>query len=127
MKIDHIAMYVCDLEGARDFFVRYFGAKPNAGYHNVQTGFRSFFLSFDDNVRLEVMTKPQMTDGEKERNRTGFIHLSFSVGSKEQVDTLTAQLKTDGFEVADGPRTTGDGYYESCIVGFESNLIEITV
>ena len=112
MKIDHIAIYVCDLEGARDFFVRYFGAKPNAGYHNV---------------RLEVMTKPQMTDGEKERNRTGFIHLSFSVGSKEQVDTLTAQLKTDGFEVTDGPRTTGDGYYESCIVGFEGNLIEITV
>lgn len=87
----------------------------------------SFFLSFDDNVRLEVMTRPQMTDGEKERNRKGFIHLSFSVGSKEQVDTLTAQLKTDGFEVADGPRTTGDGYYESCIVGFEGNLIEITV
>ena len=56
------------------------------------------------------MTKPQMTDGEKERNR---IHLSFNVGSKEQVDTLTAQLKTDGFEVTDGPRTTDDGYYES--------------
>ena len=120
-------LYVYTPEGARDFFVRYFGAKPNAGYHNVQTGFRSFFLSFDDNVRLEVMTRPQMTDGEKERNRKGFIHLSFSVGSKEQVDTLTAQLKTDGFEVADGPRTTGDGYYESCIVGFEGNLIEITV
>ena len=97
------------------------------GYHNIQTGSRSFFLSFDDNVRLEVMTKPQMADGEKEKNRMGFIHLSFSVGSKEQVDTLTAQLNTDGFEVADGPRTTGDGYYESCIVGFEGNLIEITV
>ena len=92
MKIDHIAIYVCDLEGARDFFVRYFGAKPNAGYHNVQTGFLSFFLSFDDNVRLEVMTRPQMTDGEKERNRKGFIHLSFSVGSKEQVDTLTCSV-----------------------------------
>lgn len=76
------------------------------GYHNIQTGSRSFFLSFDDNVRLEVMTKPQMADGEKEKNRTGFIHLSFSVGSKEQVDTLTALLKTDGFEVTDGPRTT---------------------
>ena len=104
------------------------GQSPIFGYHNIQTGSRSFFLSFGDNVRLEVMTKPQMTDGEKERNRTGFIHLSFSVGSKEQVDTLTAQLKTDGFEVADGPRTTGDGYYESSIVGFfEGNLIEITV
>ncbi|EHO72744.1 hypothetical protein HMPREF9140_00504 [Prevotella micans F0438] len=127
MKIDHIAMYVCDLEGARDFFVQYFGARSNTGYHNVRTGFRSFFLSFDDKTRLELMSKPQMTDSEKQRNRTGFIHLSFSIGSKEQVDELTAQLKADGFEVIDGPRTTGDGYYESCIVGFEGNLIEITV
>lgn len=127
MKIDHIAMYVCDLEGARDFFVQYFGARSNNGYHNVRTGFRSFFLSFDDKTRLELMSKPQMTDSEKQRNRTGFIHLSFSIGSKEQVDELTAQLKADGFEVIDGPRTTGDGYYESCIVGFEGNLIEITV
>ena len=127
MKIDHIAMYVCDLEGARDFFVQYFGARSNTGYHNVRTGFRSFFLSFDDKTRLELMSKPQMTDSEKQRNRTGFIHLSFSIGSKEQVDELTAQLKADGFEVIDGPRTTGDCYYESCIVGFEGNLIEITV
>ena len=127
MKIDHIAMYVCDLEGARDFFVQYFGARSNTGYHNVRTGFRSFFLSFDDKTRLELMSKPQMTDSEKQRNRTGFIHLSFSIGSKEQVDELTAQLKADGLEVIDGPRTTGDGYYESCIVGFEGNLIEITV
>ena len=127
MKIDHIAMYVCDLEGARDFFVQYFGARSNTGYQNVRTGFRSFFLSFDDKTRLELMSKPQMTDSEKQRNRTGFIHLSFSIGSKEQVDELTAQLKADGFEVIDGPRTTGDGYYESCIVGFEGNLIEITV
>lgn len=120
-------MYVCDLEGARDFFVQYFGARSNTGYHNVRTGFRSFFLSFDDKTRLELMSKPQMTDSEKQRNRTGFIHLSFSIGSKEQVDELTAQLKADGFEVIDRPRTTGDGYYESCIVGFEGNLIEITV
>ncbi len=127
MKIDHIAMYVCDLEGARDFFVRYFGAKSDAGYCNVQTGFRSFFLLFDGSTRLELMNRPQMEDPEKERNRTGFIHLSFNVGSKEQVDILTARLTADGFEVCDGPRTTGDGYYESCIVGFEGNLIEITV
>ena len=64
---------------------------------------------------------------EKVRERTGYAHLSFSVGSKERVDALTAQLKTDGFEVIDGPRTTGDGYYESAIVGFEGNLIEITI
>lgn len=127
MKIDHIAIYVCNLEGARDFFMQYFGAKSNEGYHNMRTDFRSFFLSFDDDTRLELMTRPQLADMEKVRERTGYAHLSFSVGSKERVDALTAQLKADGFEVVDGPRTTGDGYYESAIVGFEGNLIEITI
>ena len=127
MKIDHIAIYVCNLEGARDFFMQYFGAKSNEGYHNKRTDFRSFFLSFDDNTRLELMTRPQLADMEKVRERTGYVHLSFSVGSKERVDALTTQLKADGFEVVDGPRTTGDGYYESAIVGFEGNLIEITI
>lgn len=127
MKIDHIAIYVCNLEGARDFFMQYFGAKSNEGYHNKRTDFRSFFLSFDDDTRLELMTRPQLADMEKVRERTGYAHLSFSVGSKERVNALTAQLKADGFEVVDGPRTTGDGYYESAIVGFEGNLIEITI
>ena len=127
MKIDHIAIYVCNLEGARDFFMQYFGAKSNEGYHNMRTDFRSFFQSFDDNTRLELMTRPQLADMEKVRERTGYVHLSFSVGSKERVDALTTQLKADGFEVVDGPRTTGDGYYESAIVGFEGNLIEITI
>jgi glyoxalase len=127
MKIDHIAIYVCNLEGARDFFMQYFGAKSNEGYHNKRTDFRSFFLSFDDDTRLELMTRPQLADMEKVWERTGYAHLSFSVGSKERVDALTAQLKADGFEVVDGPRTTGDGYYESAIVGFEGNLIEITI
>ena len=127
MKIDHIAIYVCNLEGARDFFMQYFGAKSNEGYHNKRTDFRSFFLSFDDNTRLELMTRPQLADMEKVWERTGYAHLSFSVGSKERVNALTAQLKADGFEVVDGPRTTGDGYYESAIVGFEGNLIEITI
>ena len=127
MKIDHIAIYVCDLEGARNFFVRYFGAKSNDGYHNRRTNFRSFFLTFDDNTRLELMTRPEMAQMEKAMYRTGFAHLAFSVGSKQRVDQLTAQLKADGYAVIDGPRTTGDGYYESCIAGFEDNLIEITI
>lgn len=59
--------------------------------------------------------------------RTGFIHIAFSVGSKEKVDELTAQLKGDGYQVTSGPRTTGDGYYESCIVDLEGNQIEITI
>ena len=126
MKIEHIAMYVNDLEAARDFFVQYIGGTSNAGYHNPKTDFRSFFITFDDGSRLELMNKPELTDAPKAPNRTGYIHIAFSVGSKERVDELTETLHKAGYEVLSGPRTTGDGYYESCIVGIEGNQIEIT-
>ncbi len=127
MKIEHIAMYVNELEAARDFFVKYLGGVSNGGYHNETTGFRSFFVSFDDGARLEIMNKPSVEDIAKPVDRTGYVHIAFSVGSMAEVDRLTRRLREDGFEVLSGPRTTGDGYYESCIVGFEGNQIEITV
>ena len=126
VKIEHTAIYFNDLEGAKIFFCKYFDAKSNNLYHNPRTNFKSYFLSFEDGARLEIMTKPELDDAEKTLNRTGFIHLAFSVGSKAKVDELTAKLKNDGYEVISGPRTTGDGYYESCIIGFENNQIEIT-
>lgn len=127
MKIEHAAMYVNNLEAARDFFVNYLDGKANDGYQNKTTGFRSYFISFDGGARLEIMNKPQLDDAEKSANRTGYAHIAFSAGSKDAVDKLTERLKKDGFEVLSGPRTTGDGYYESCIIGIENNLIEITV
>jgi len=127
MKIEHIAMYVNDIEQAREFFMKYLDGKSNDGYHNAKTGFSSYFISFDEGARLEIMNKPDLADEEKSLNRTGFIHAAFSVGSKERVDELTQLLHADGYNVVSGPRTTGDGYYESCIVGIEGNQIEITV
>lgn len=127
MKIEHAAMYVTDLEGAKAFFETYLEAHSGDLYHNQKTGFRSYFLSFDDGARLEIMNHPEMQDEEKGLRRTGLIHLAFSTGSKEAVDSLTARLKNDGYEVLSGPRTTGDGYYESCIAVIEGNQIEITV
>lgn len=127
VKIEHAALYVNDLEGARSFFVNYLGAKSNDGYHNPKTGFRSYFLSFDGGARLEIMNRPTLADFPKEPARTGYAHIAFSVGSREAVDALTARLKADGYEVTGGPRTTGDGYYESCIAAVEGNLIELTV
>ena len=112
MKIEHIALYVNDLEGARDFFARYFGGQPGGLYHNKTTGFRSYFLTFADGARLELMTRPGLAD---------------PAGSREAVDALTARLAADGWPAVSGPRVTGDGYYESCVAGFEGNLIEITV
>lgn len=126
MKIEHIAMYVNELEAARDFFITYLGGRSNDGYHNKNTDFRSYFITFDDGSRLELMTRPGLDDQEKPLNRTGYAHIAFSIGSKDKVDSLTAELKDAGFEVVSGPRTTGDGYYESCIVAIEENQIEIT-
>lgn len=127
MRIEHVALCVNDLEAARDFFVKYLDGRSDGGYHNPNTGFRSYFIEFDGGARLEVMSKPGADDAPKAPNRAGWAHVAFSVGSRERVDELTARLKSDGYEVLSGPRTTGDGYYESCVVGPEGNQIEITV
>ena len=107
--------------------MKFFAQKTHDGYHNPRTDFRSYFLSFDGGARLELMNKPGMTDLPKALARTGYAHIAFSVGSKEKVDALTAELKAAGYEVIGVPRTTGDGYYESCILAIEQNQIEITV
>lgn len=127
MRIEHVAMYVNNLEKTKDFFISYFNAKSNGGYHNKNTDFKSYFLTFEGGARLEIMNKPHMEDIDKTLARTGLIHIAFSVGSKEKVEKLTDRLKQDGYKVISGPRTTGDGYYESCIIGIEGNQIEITV
>lgn len=126
IKIEHIAMYVNNLEGAKEFFEKYFNAKSNEKYHNIKTGFQSYFLIFNGGARLEIMSKPDVAADDKALTKTGYAHLAFSVGSRENVDNLTAQLKSDGYSVISGPRVTGDGYYESCVMGFENNLIEIS-
>ena len=127
MKIEHAALYVRDLEAAKEFFTRWFGAQAGAEYHNRTTDFRSYFLTFGDGARLELMNKPGMSDLPKPAVRTGYAHLAFSVGSREKVEELTARLEADGYEVLSGPRTTVDGYYESCVLAVELNQIEITV
>lgn len=100
-------------------------ASPIRGCHNGRKDFRACFLRFEDGFRLELMTRPGLSAGGQ--NRRGDTHLAFSVGSGEGIDHLTERLRRNGFQVLSGPRTTGDGYYESCVAGFEGNLIEITI
>lgn len=126
IRIEHTALYVRDLEAAREFYVKYFGGTANGGYHNERTGFRSYFLTFEGGSRLEIMTRPGMTEPGKPPFRTGWAHIAFSVGSREAVDSLTDRLRSDGYEITSAPRVTGDGYYESCVSDSEGNLIEIT-
>ena len=126
MRIEHLAMYVNDLEREKKFFETYFDAKAGEKYVHEEIGFSSYFLNFRDGARLELMHNTEMDDSEKSRKRTGFIHIAFAVDGKDDVDELTAKLKNDGYEVISGPRTTGDGYYESCVLDPEGNQIEIT-
>lgn len=125
MKINHLALYVKDLEGMKAFYKKYFNATENTKYHNPKTGLETYFLTFPGEARLEIMTRPDVSESEKKDMQAGYIHLAFSAGSKQKVDDLTHQLKEDGFTVLSGPRTTGDGYYESCVLDPENNQIEI--
>ncbi len=126
MKIEHIALYVKDLEVTKKYYEKYFDAKSNELYHNEKKGFKSYFLSFESGARLELMNVAELEKSDNNR-RTGFIHLAFSVSSEEKVKELTYEIQNDGFEVISNPRITGDGYYESCVLDPEGNLVEITV
>ncbi|MDF4203375.1 VOC family protein [Maribacter sp. SA7] len=127
MRIEHIAIWVTDLEAMRTFYEMYFNAVAGDKYHNPTKKFTSYFLSFKDGARLEIMHKPSIQVAKNNAVHTGFIHFAISVGSKEQVDLLTEKLRKDGFTIAGEPRTTGDGYYESVILDPEGNQIEITI
>ena len=128
MKIEHIALFCKDLERMRQFFIDHFEAVSNELYHNPRTGLRTYILTFPDGgARLELMQRPNTIDADPSKPNTGFIHVSFAVGSKKAVDAKTIELCDAGYQVTSEPRTTGDGYYESCILGPEGIQIEITV
>jgi lactoylglutathione lyase len=129
MKIEHLAIWVKDLEKTKAFYEKYFQARSGEKYHNPKKQFESYFLSFADGPRLELMHRPDLKVFIKDRHQEfiGLAHFAISVGSKEKVDTLTEHLRKDGYEVIGEPRTTGDGYYESVVLDPEGNRIEITI
>lgn len=125
MKIEHIAIYVNDLEKSRDFYCRYFEGKASAKYENPTKRFSSYFISFDDGCRLELMHQP-FRSGKNARENLGLHHFAFSAGSEEKVNELTELLRLEGYDIIGEPRVTGDGYYESIILDPDGNLVEIT-
>ena len=127
MRIDHAALFCRDLEQMRQFFIDYFDARSNEQYHNPRTGLRTYILSFTEgSTRLELMLRPDVQDADPSQPAIGYVHLSFAVGSRKGVNLLTRRLAADGYTVTSGPRTTGDGYYESSILGPEGIQIEVT-
>ncbi len=128
MKIEHLAIWSRNIEELKDFYIRYFGAVANNKYVNPNKGFASYFLRFDSGARLEIMQQTGIPENKNDpiEQATGLIHFAMSVGSKQAVDELTTKLVDDGYQLLDGPRTTGDGYYESVILDPENNRVEIT-
>ncbi len=129
MHIEHLALWTPDLERSRDFYCRWFGAQDGQLYHNQRNGFRSYFLSFPQGPRLELMQMPGIpaNANDIDRQALGLIHFAVSLGSEPAVDNLTAQLRAAGHRVVSGPRRTGDGYYESCVLDPDGNRLELTV
>lgn len=125
MRVEHIAIYVKNLEITKAFYEKYFSVKSNCKYTNAQ-GFSSYFLCFEDGARLEIMTRPALNKS-GELPCFGYAHIAISLGSLQKVDELTRRLDKDGYDVISYPRTTGDGYYESIIADPDGNRIEITI
>jgi len=128
MKIEHLAIWVKDLEAMKDFYIKYFQLTSNEKYYNPKKKFSSYFLTFDNGARLELMQRPDVTGFiENADVKLGLTHFAISVGSKEKVDELTEEIRRAGFKIVGEPRTTGDGYYESVIADLEGNHVELTV
>jgi lactoylglutathione lyase len=126
MQIEHIAIWVKDIDKTADFYAKYFGAEIGASYHNPKTGFRGRFITFQYGARIEIMTHPDITVNPAP-NTYGYAHIALSVGSIEEVDRLTNEMLENGVTILSQPRTTGDGYYESKFADPDGNEIELTV
>jgi len=128
MRIEHIALWTNDLKRSVDFYSRHFAATPGAPYVNSKKGFESVFLTLSGGARIEVMSTTTLHPVQIEAGaqRMGLTHFAIAVGSDALVDQLTQRLKNDGYPVLDGPRRTGDGYYESVVLDPDGNRIEIT-
>lgn len=123
-NIDHVGIWTNDLEKVKEFYVKYFGCSVNEKYVNQTKQFESYFLSFQNGARIELMRRAGKMEPRSDHS-AGLAHISICVGSREEVDNLTARLEMDGVFIESRPRVTGDGYYESSVLDPENNRIEI--
>lgn len=124
MRIDHIGVWVRDLDAVASFYTRYFDARLGDLYENPRKGFRSRFLTIGEGARLELMTRTDVT-GVGKGETLGLAHVALVVGDEAAVDALAARLRAEGHAILDGPRRTGDGYYECVVCDPEGNRVEI--
>lgn len=123
MKVSIVGLYVNDLEAAKDFFIDTFNAEIHTFYED-DDGFKSYILKFDEGPKLELMSKPQLIDMQKHRNRTGFVHICIKVDSREKLDEIIEKFKASGYEILYEPATVGGK--EVRAITFEDNILEVS-
>jgi lactoylglutathione lyase len=129
MTLDHVAIWTSRLEKLKDFYVKYFGGTANEKYTNVETGFQSYFVTFDSGSRLEIMQKqgiPENLNDTVVKQHLGIIHLSFAVENMDIVIQKSQEMARDGFRILRGPRRTGDGYFEFEMLDPDNNRLEVS-
>lgn len=128
MKLEHIAIWTDNIELLRNYYVSFFDGQSNEMYINPKTQFQSYFISFESGARLEIMSMPNIPDNTNDTinaQHKGIIHIAFSVDTKQEVDAKAALLQANGFEILNGPRVTGDGYYEFVTLDPDKNRLEV--
>ena len=128
MKLEHIAIWTDNIELLRNYYVSFFEGQSNEMYINPKTQFQSYFISFESGARLEIMSMPNIPDNANDTinaQHKGIIHIAFSVATKQEVDAKAALLQANGFELLNGPRVTGDGYYEFVTLDPDKNRLEV--
>lgn len=129
MILEHAAIWTGNLEILKDFYVKYFDGKAGKKYVNIAKRYESYFISFRSGARLELMTRPDLPENMNDTvglQHKGIIHLAFETATKQEVDEKAMEFTANGFQILDGPRTTGDGYYEFVTLDPDNNRIEIT-
>jgi lactoylglutathione lyase len=129
MILEHAAIWTDNLEILKDFYVKYFDGKASKKYINKAKKYESYFISFRSGARLEIMTRPDLAENMNDtvgRQHKGIIHLAFEAATKLEVDEKAMEFTANGFQILDGPRITGDGYYEFVTLDPDNNRIEIT-
>lgn len=129
MLIDHVAILTKDIEALKEYYMKYFGGIAGERYVNPSTGLNSYFLSFGNESRIEIMQKPGISehrDNNDGHSYQGFTHLAFHAASIGEVIAKSGELKEAGFHIINGPRETGDGYFEFETFDPDYNTIEVT-
>jgi lactoylglutathione lyase len=128
MKIEHVSVWVRDLECMKDFYLKYFIARCGEKYTNKKKKYSSYYIVFQDVPRLELMCREDILEKPDYKSEYyGWAHIAISLGSREKVLELTERFRREGYDIVGEPRVTGDGYFESVILDPEGNRIELTI